>query len=648
MKPKIEFIEKKIKIADKGPENSAPSIYFSCSVQNSVTFSLSETDEIYQGYGRVPNIYPYRKYDEYTRETEEKEVFTAVLENDALRAEFLPEYGGRLWSLIDKSTGKNLIYTNDVIRPCNIAERNAWFSGGVEWNIGVIGHSPLTMEPMFTAVLEHNDVPILRMYEYERIRGVAYQMDFWLEPEGKVLNCKMRIANETDDLIPMYWWSNIAVAEHKGGRVIAPAYEAYTNKGLCICKVELPMVDGIDISKYCDIPLPVDYFFEIPQSMEKYVANLDENGYGLLHTSTDRLRSRKIFSWGNCTSADRWQEFLTDNAGRYIEIQAGLAKTQYGCIPMAPRTAWEWVEQYGAVQVEREVLSMDFADARRCMNKEAQMRNRIESPDRSLQSSKEWTKKAAKVVMRASGYADLENRRRKQNGETPVFEHLDFKSADGRTKEMIEFLETGIFPNPDPAEPPMDYVYGDAWQKLLQAEVKENAADNWYAHLQLGLMQFQKNDLERAEMEFTRSLECGESAWAHYAMANVYVQLEDKPAAIRHTLEAIKMRDSDLGFLKVCFKLLIAMGGYAQVIELYEKLPDSFKANTRLQLGKIEALYNLDKKKEAFDLLCRDGGIEVDDIAEGDDILTRLWNELRESKHDPIPQKINFQFVYTE
>ena len=33
-----------------------------------------------------------------------------------------------------------------------------------------------------------------------------------------------------------------------------------------------------------------------------------------------------------------------------MEIQAGLGKTQYGCIPMAPHTSWEWLEQYGAVQ----------------------------------------------------------------------------------------------------------------------------------------------------------------------------------------------------------------------------------------------------------------------------------------------------------
>ena len=42
-------------------------------------------------------------------------------------------------------------YTNDVIRFRNLAIRNAWFSGGVEWNCGIIGHSPFTCSAMYCA-----------------------------------------------------------------------------------------------------------------------------------------------------------------------------------------------------------------------------------------------------------------------------------------------------------------------------------------------------------------------------------------------------------------------------------------------------------------------------------------------------------------
>ena len=104
-------------------------------LQNKLEFYLDEDDELYEGYGRCQTSYPYRQYTCYSRELRETEVKTAVLENDYLKAVFLPEYGGRLWSLTDKERGRELLYTNDVLRFCNLAVRNAWFSGGVEWNL---------------------------------------------------------------------------------------------------------------------------------------------------------------------------------------------------------------------------------------------------------------------------------------------------------------------------------------------------------------------------------------------------------------------------------------------------------------------------------------------------------------------------------
>ena len=44
-----------------------------------------------------------------------------------------------------------------MFQPGNLALRNAWFSGGVEWNIGMIGHTPFTMEPMFVNTLTDDD-----------------------------------------------------------------------------------------------------------------------------------------------------------------------------------------------------------------------------------------------------------------------------------------------------------------------------------------------------------------------------------------------------------------------------------------------------------------------------------------------------------
>src|SRR5699024_44452 len=114
MRPELRFETKKMRVAGLGEESCLPDLLGEKILQNDLVFRLDEEDEIYEGYGRRRNAYPYRQYNCYTRELKEQEVQTAVLENDSLRAVFLPQYGGRLWELWDKEKGRSLLYTNDV------------------------------------------------------------------------------------------------------------------------------------------------------------------------------------------------------------------------------------------------------------------------------------------------------------------------------------------------------------------------------------------------------------------------------------------------------------------------------------------------------------------------------------------------------
>ena len=317
----LRFEWKNMLAADLGEESCVPDLLGERILQNSLKFYLDETDEIYEGYGKVADSYPYRQRNNYKRQLKEKQIRTAVLENNQLKAVFLPGYGGRLWELWDKNENRNLLYTNDVLQFSNLAVRNAWFSGGVEWNLGIIGHQPYTTEPLYVAET-HTDEgePVLRMYEYERIRGVTWQMDFWLDDDSSYLKCRMRIVNESTEVIPMYWWSNMAVPEYEQGHITVPASEAYAGTGVECRKVSLPEVDGVDVSDYQKIPRSIDYFFNIPENEPKYIVNVDKNGKGLLQFSTGRLKGRKLFSWGSNAASDHWQDFLTKDAGRYVEM----------------------------------------------------------------------------------------------------------------------------------------------------------------------------------------------------------------------------------------------------------------------------------------------------------------------------------------
>ena len=96
---RLVFETKRMKVAELGEESSVPDLFGELTTQNSLVFDLDEDDEIYEGYGKVNSAFPYRQLNGYTRELHEKDVKTAVLENEYLKAVFLTEYGGRLWEL---------------------------------------------------------------------------------------------------------------------------------------------------------------------------------------------------------------------------------------------------------------------------------------------------------------------------------------------------------------------------------------------------------------------------------------------------------------------------------------------------------------------------------------------------------------------
>jgi len=129
---------------------------------------------------------------------------------------FAPEnpLPGRLLSLFHKPSNRELLNRNPVFQPANLAIRNAWFSGGIEWNVGQYGHTFATCSPVFAAAITGADgEPGLRLYEFERCKTLCWQIDFYLPPGSPWLIAHTRIANPNDVETSIYWWSNTAVDE---------------------------------------------------------------------------------------------------------------------------------------------------------------------------------------------------------------------------------------------------------------------------------------------------------------------------------------------------------------------------------------------------------------------------------------------------
>src|SRR2546423_14252676 len=85
--------------------------------------------------------------DALSNKRTEKTYKAVYLENEYLRVTVLPELGGHLYQIFDKTTNRDVLYTNPVIKYAMVAIRGAWVSGGIEWNFPD-GHTLTTVAPI--------------------------------------------------------------------------------------------------------------------------------------------------------------------------------------------------------------------------------------------------------------------------------------------------------------------------------------------------------------------------------------------------------------------------------------------------------------------------------------------------------------------
>ena len=622
---------------DFGEVSSLPSISENLRLsfmQNN--FELSEDDGLFINYGMVDYAFPYKVQDNYKRELKETELDCIILENEYLKATFLPQFGGKLHSLFDKKEEKELLFSNSVFRPCHLGVRNAWMSGGVEWNCGYVGHNAFTCDLMHTAQTHLDDgTPVLRFYQYERIRGVVYQMDFFLPEDSKLLFVRTKIVNPTFSVVPMYWWSNIATPDNEGNRVIVPVTDTYTARDSHPVKIAVPKYNGIDITYPADNVISIDYFWNIIEHERKFICQVDKSGYGLVQTSTKRLKGRKLFVWGNSKGGDRWKNFLTaDNeSGSYNEIQAGLAKTQYECLPMPPKTTWEWMEAYGAIHTDPTKVHGSWNDAKlesvRCLN---ELLSEEALEELLLSTKKMSSSPAEQVIIHADGWGALERERRKRCDEDEICPYLDFGTLSKEQLPWLTLLNDGYIDDRDPTDPPISYMYQKEWTELLKKSVKGADSENWFAWLQLGLCTFIEKDYERAEEMLERSLAVKESPWALYSLSILNRDRGDHENEVELMLRAFKLRPDDISLSKECLRSLYNNKRFDDLKKVYENMPKVNREEPRCLVYYAFALVADGNIAAAEEILYNDGGIIVPDIRECETITLDLWIAIEKQK----------------
>lgn len=608
-----------ISAADIGPNNPLPPL-------RSVS-DLHASDEIHGvdpemdagiRYGRLTSILPYLLQDGYGRDRKQASLDTIVLENDILRATFLPGYGGRLWSLIDIGSGRELLHRNPIFQPANLALRNAWFAGGVEWNIGATGHTPLTCSPLHAVrVAGPEGAPVLRLYEWERIREVVYSLDFWLPAGSPMLFVGVRIVNPQDHDVPMYWWSNIAIPQTDDLRILAPADSAYQfGYGKTVHTISIPVSEGEDLTYPASRPHASDVFFDTGGSRTPWIAGLDRQGIGLVQASTQLLRGRKLFVWGQEGGGRKWQEFLSGPDASYCEIQAGLARTQLERLRMPSHAQWSWVEAYGKIEADPiAVHGSDWELARDAVERE--LTEMLPDLNAIQDQFASWAdQEPEEILQHGSGWGALEQRRRHAlDCETMDLPGTPFDAASLGPEQApwLELLESRVVPSGEPCS----YV-GSSWRSVL-----DDARDTPEAWLHRGVIAWQEDRRDDARAAWAQAPE----SWL--AKRNLAVASDDPAAAAELFLQAHADRPDLLPLTVETLRGLLRAGRPETALGLIdEELRTCNDGRVRMiEIESALALGNLDRVAAVFA-----SGFIVPDIREGETSLSDLWFAFQEMR----------------
>lgn len=598
------------------------------------------------GYEPLRSVLPERIRDGYGRERGPGELDTLVIENDRLRATVLPGHGGRVASLFHKPSNRELLYRNPVMQPACFALNGAWFSGGIEWNIGATGHTTLSCSPVHAARVPAPDGgEMLRLWEWERLRDLPFQVDLWLPDGSDFLYVGVRVRNPHERPAPLYWWSNIAVPEER--RVIAPAEEAwhfgYERR---LSRVPVPRYDGTDRTYPPNSAFPADYFYEVPDGRRRWITAVDDAGDGLVQTSTDTLRGRKLFVWGSGPGGRRWQEWLTEpGTGGYCEIQAGLARTQLEHVRLEAESDVSWLEAYGPLSVDAETVHGADWDAAR-----AAAEDRLESvlPRDAVDTAyAAWLPHAdtepGEVLATGSGWGALEVLRAAHKLPGTPFDESTLGEDQAPWREL---LRSGAFPEPRRAGPPGESLVAPHWRDML-----ETAPAAPVAEYHLGVAQWHAGDLAQAVRSWERALELAPSLWPLLRCLAVADQVSGNPerAADRYT-EAFddlcrERRDdgerwtaATAALGREAIEALLAVRRPADARAVWERLLPAVRARGRFRLVEAELLLaegDRDAARAVFD-----AGFEVADLREGAETIGRLWSRLSDQ---PLPARYDFR-----
>ena len=309
---------------------------------------------VYQGSsGRV---YPLPVIDCIETKATPREWKAVHLENEFLRLMVLPEIGGRIHIGLDKRTGYDFFYRQNVIKPALVGLAGPWISGGVEFNWPQ-HHRPATFMPVEVSIEREADGSVtVWCSDYDPMTRMKGMHGIRLRPGKAYLEVRVRLYNCTTDTQTFLWWANVATRVHEQYQSFFPKDVRFAADHAKRAVTEYPLSQGLyygidykeralhgvsaeekpsefvpdgsyapnDLGWYANIPVPTSYM--IVGSRGDFFGGYDHRQQaGTVAVSNHHIApGKKQWTWGNHEFGHAWDRCLTDSDGPYIELMSGV------------------------------------------------------------------------------------------------------------------------------------------------------------------------------------------------------------------------------------------------------------------------------------------------------------------------------------
>ena len=557
-------------------------------------------------------VYPYPFLDSLGTQKTDKSWKAVYLENEYLKVTVLPELGGHVYQIFDKTLNRDIIYSNPVMKYAMVAIRGAWVSGGIEWNFPD-GHTLTTVAPIdYVVRTEPDGSAAVAVGDTERVQGMQWQVILRLRPGRRVLETEVTLNNRR--AIPgRYWyWSTAGAPAAPDLRFNYPMREAYPHAFWPVFK--FPKEKGVDIGRFSEVPNFLSLFAR-DSKRDYFGIYYEQSDWGVVHVADHReLPGKKTWTWGTDENGDIWIDKLTDGGGQYVEFQGGRFETQMEHQFIAPHRVehffeyWFGVNRMGGAWNEATrdaALRISEQDKRATIVIAAnepftQAELTLESGGRQIHSSRvdlDPAKLSTTAVDLASGAErkpltiTLKNRDGRvllrYRTDSPVDNNPDFRAA---TRPIPDAK------NPTSAE--QSYVEGLAFDK----KSKEREARDAYAealrrdpgfapaHIALGLSFYRSGEYATAanhlEAALARNKDAGD---AHYYLALIRRALGQTSEAEDHLIWLVRSGYRESLARYILGEIALSKGETRQALEHLQQAvtldPRDLKARTVLAIA---------------------------------------------------------------